>query len=100
MFKNFLVIAFRNFKKSPLTSFIELFGMTVSLTVFLLVLLWVFNETSYDKFNEKADRIYRLESIDQNYDSNAQLPSIIAPLVRGNFPEIEKVVRFRIMNNE
>ncbi|WP_223551340.1 ABC transporter permease [Aestuariivivens sp. NBU2969] len=99
MFNNFIKLAFRNFIKSPLTSFIELFGMTAGLTVFLLILLWVFHETSYDKFHENADNIYRLELVQKGNKHKAGLYTIIKPLLEENFPEIEKVVRFRHMSD-
>ena len=95
MFRNFILLAYRHFIRSPLSSFIELFGMTAGLTVFLLILLWVFNETGYDKFNEHADRIYRLESNNATEDNTALITSIVAPLLKENLPEVEEVVRFR-----
>lgn len=97
MFKNFITLAYRNFLRSPLTSFIELFGMTAALTVFILVSLWLFNETGYDKFNEKSDRIYRLESQWQSQDKNCLFSTIIASILEENLPEIEKTVLFRPM---
>ena len=68
--------------------------MTAGLTVFLLVLLWVSLETSFDEFNEKKDRIYRVE-----WSSPATVLmgisfSTIAPILKENIPEIEKAVRF------
>jgi putative ABC transport system permease protein len=99
MFKNFILLAYRHFVRSPLTSFIELFGMTAGLTVFLLVLLWVSNETSYDKFNEKADRIYRLEHVRSDATNRILGPTIIAPLLKEYIPEVKKVVRIRAMGD-
>ncbi|MFY0653388.1 MAG: ABC transporter permease [Cyclobacteriaceae bacterium] len=99
MFKNFIVLAYRHFIRSPLSSFIELFGMTAGLTVFLLVLLWVDHETSFDQFNEKADRIYRLES-DWEGENFCVYPTIVAPLLKDNLPEVEKAVRFQVYGND
>ncbi|MFY0654896.1 MAG: ABC transporter permease [Cyclobacteriaceae bacterium] len=99
MFKNFIVLAYRHFIRSPLSSFIELFGMTAGLTVFLLVLLWVFHETSYDNFNEKADRIYRLERTSNVSRNTAASKTIVASLLKEKLPEVEKAIRFRTMGN-
>ncbi|MFY0653995.1 MAG: ABC transporter permease [Cyclobacteriaceae bacterium] len=99
MFKNFIVLAYRHFVRSPLTSFIELFGMTAGLTVFLLVLLWVTNETSYDSFNKNADRIYRFESINSEGKIGVTHSTRLAPLLQEYVPEIEKTVRFRSIGN-
>ncbi|MFY0654895.1 MAG: ABC transporter permease [Cyclobacteriaceae bacterium] len=94
MFKNFIVLAYRHFIRSPLSSFIELFGMTAGLTVFLLVLLWVFHETSFDEFNEKKDRIYRVEWSSPANPLMGISHSTIAPILEENMPEVEKIVRF------
>jgi putative ABC transport system permease protein len=58
--KGYLKIAVRNLMKYKFTSFINLFGLTVGLTCCLLILVYIVNELSYDRFNEKADRIYRV----------------------------------------
>jgi putative ABC transport system permease protein len=68
--------------------------MTAGLTVFLLILLWVFHETSFDEFNENKDRIYRVENVGANGERQAGLNSMEAPLMKQNIPEIEKIVRF------
>ncbi|MFY0654900.1 MAG: ABC transporter permease [Cyclobacteriaceae bacterium] len=99
MFKNFIVLAYRHFIRSPLSSFIELFGMTAGLSVFLLVLLWVFHETGYDSFNEKADRIYRLDRIHTDGSISVRRLSVVAPLLKEHLPEVENSVRFRTMDN-
>ncbi|MFY0653992.1 MAG: ABC transporter permease [Cyclobacteriaceae bacterium] len=99
MFKNFIVLAYRHFVRSPLSSFIELFGMTAGLTVFLLVLLWVSRETSYDSFNEKGDRIYRLEQTTEQATNGAFMSAMIGPLLKESLPEVEKSVRFRSMGD-
>ncbi|MFY0651881.1 MAG: ABC transporter permease [Cyclobacteriaceae bacterium] len=98
MFKNFIVLAYRHFIRSPLSSFIELFGMTAGLTVFLLILLWVDHEMTYDEFNKHIDSIYRLE-INNAGEQSCGHSTIIAPLLTDNLPEIEYSVRFRIMGN-
>ena len=99
MFKNFIVLAYRHFVRSPLSSFIELFGMTAGLTVFLLVMLWVFNETGYDSFNEKADRIYRLEHVRPGKETRTRGGTMKGHLIKQYIPEVEKVARFRAMGS-
>ena len=99
MFRNFILLTYRHFIRSPLISFIELFGMTAGLTVFLLILLCVFHENSFDKFNEKADRIYRVEWTTPSSPLMAINPSIIGSILTQNLPEIEKAVRFFYNNS-
>ena len=60
MIKNYLRSAFRNIKRNPFISFINIFGLTVGLTCCLLIVTYVINERSYDKFNKNADDIYRV----------------------------------------
>lgn len=100
MFRNFIVLAYRHFVRNPLTSFVELFGMTAALTAFILVLLWVSNEISYDEFNEHADRIFRVELVNDGNSFDSQLPPRLAPFLKENFPEIQKATRFRIFGRE
>ena len=59
MLKNYLKITFRNFLKHKGYSFINVFGLAVGIACCLLILLFVVDELSYDKYHEKADRIYR-----------------------------------------
>ena len=60
MLKNYFKIAFRNLWRHRAFSFINIMGLTVGLTAFFLIFLYVKFELSYDAFNTKADRIYRV----------------------------------------
>ncbi len=60
MFTNYLKIAFRSIRKNKIYSFINIFGLAVGLTCFLLISLYIFDELTYDSFHKKADSIYRL----------------------------------------
>jgi putative ABC transport system permease protein len=61
MFKNHLKIAYRNFVRHKLYSFINVFGLAIGLSICMIISLWVLRELSYDRFHENADRIYRVE---------------------------------------
>src|SRR5471030_2506846 len=63
MIKNYLRSAFRNIKRHPIISFINIFGITVGLTCCLLILTYVINEKSYDRYDKDADDIYRVTRI-------------------------------------
>ena len=58
MFRYNLKIAIRSFLKQRGYSFINITGLAIGLTACLFILLWVQDELTYDKFHEKADRIY------------------------------------------
>jgi len=63
MIRNYLRSAFRNIKRHPFISFTNIFGITVGLTCCLLILTYVINEKSYDRYDKNADNIYRVTRI-------------------------------------
>ena len=60
MFNNYLKTAIRNMKKYTGFTLINLFGLTVGLTAFMLIALFVRYELSFDRYHEHADRIYQM----------------------------------------
>ena len=60
MLKNYLTITFRNLIKHKAYTFINIIGLAIGLASALLILLYVQDELSYDKFHEKSDQIYRV----------------------------------------
>ncbi len=97
MITNYLKIALRNLFKYKLTSFINLFGLTIGLTCCLAIIAYNANELSYDRYHNNAERIYRIAT-DWKWEGGklnfATSSGPIAPLLKQNFPEIEKTVRF------
>ena len=61
MLKNHLKIAYRNFVRHKLYSFINVFGFAIGLSICMIISLWVLRELSYDRFHENARSIYRIE---------------------------------------
>src|SRR5690606_19223820 len=60
MLKNYLLVAFRNLRKNGFYSFINITGLSLGITCSVLIILWVADETSFDKFHPKADRLYQV----------------------------------------
>lgn len=60
MFKNYLLITVRNLFKNGFYSFINIAGLAIGITCSILILLWVADETSFDKFHPKVDRLYQV----------------------------------------
>ena len=60
MLKNYLKIAVRNIVKQKTFSFVTIFGFSIGLACFLLILSWGYDELSYDRFHEEHDQKYRL----------------------------------------
>ena len=98
MIKNYLRSAFRNIKRHPFISFINIFGLTVGLTCCLLILAYIINERSYDKFNKNAKDIYRVTRIFytapgvENLHLSAVAPPF-GPLLKSAFSDIKKMTR-------
>ncbi len=62
MYKNYLKVALRNLWKNKSFSAINIVGLAAGLAVCLLIVLYVADEWSYDRYNKNADRIYRLDA--------------------------------------
>jgi putative ABC transport system permease protein len=102
MFKNYLKIAIRNLIKHKLFSLINILGLAIGITCCILIILFVNYENSYDKYNEKANRTYRVASsasmgntrINSMYSSAITFSKLLS-----DFPEIEtgvKLLKFDI----
>ena len=98
MIKNFIKTAFRNLIKNKGFTAINILGLALGLATCLLIVFYVFDELSYDRFNLKADRIFRLNSAIKfggNENLYAVSPAPAAAALKNDFPEIEQVARFR-----
>ncbi|MTI21869.1 FtsX-like permease family protein [Fulvivirga sp. RKSG066] len=62
MFKNYFLIAFRNITRNKAISFINIFGLAVSMSICLLLIIIVADQMHYDDFHAKKDRIYRINT--------------------------------------
>jgi putative ABC transport system permease protein len=97
MLKNHLKIAFRNIKKHKAFSAINIVGLAVGIACSILIWLFVSHERGYDRFHEKADRIYRLAlraSLGDTKMNQTQTSSEVFRRLAAEFPEIEKGVKF------
>ena len=105
MIKNYLKIALRNIWSQKGYSFINIFGLAVGLTCAILIIAYIQNELSYDKFNKNSDQIYRVtrEWFNNNGESSLHLARVappIGPLLKNDFPHIVKEeARFLHDNN-
>lgn len=97
MFKNHLIIAYRNFIRHKLFSFINVFGLGVGLAVCMMISLWVLNECRYDRFHKNAGRIYRVERElfrDNLYSRWPITGGVYRQALIDDIPEVENAVRF------
>ncbi|RYU93210.1 ABC transporter permease [Emticicia agri] len=98
MIRNYLKIAWRNLLKNKTFGAINLFGLVTGLTTCLLIFLYVNDELSYDRYHEKADRIYRIDNelkFAGNYFDLAVGPPQMGQVFKASFPEIENYTRLR-----
>lgn len=96
MFKNYLSIAFRHLYKRKFYTLINVLGLSVALTASILISLYVLDELSYDRFHEKANRIYRVTN-EVNFNgqesSYASTNYHVAEVIGDEIPEIESTLR-------
>jgi len=96
MLKNYLKIILRNYKQNKFYSFLNIFGLAIGLALVFLILLYVRHETSYDAYNKKADRIFRVLTHNNNLDWKGPGTScLLPPVLREEYPEIEVVAQTR-----
>ena len=91
MFKNYLKIAFRNLSRNKLFSFINLTGLAIGMTCFILMLMWVLDELSYEDFQENLDQVYRVYSVSHNQGEarkNTLSPYPLSHEFKETFPEV------------
>lgn len=97
LIQNYLKVSYRDLKRNKTFTGINLFGLVAGMTVSLLMLQYVLFETSFDNFNEDADRMYRV--INDRYQNGELVQHgaitypTIGPTMKTDFPEIESYTR-------
>ncbi|MEM1137692.1 MAG: ABC transporter permease, partial [Bacteroidota bacterium] len=91
MFKNYLKVGFRNILKYKTFSFINIFGLAISMSVGMLIITLLADQKSYDQFHQNKDRLYRIISDEANSKAaNALTAFPLAGILKTNYPIIEK----------
>ena len=96
MFKNYFKTAWRNLLKNKFYSFINISGLTIGLTIGLLILLWVQDEFSYDSFHKNAPNIIKLENMVGTGVNRQLWPVTTAPIgmmAKKEIPGVKDYVR-------
>jgi len=98
MFRNYIKLTIRNLKLNKGYFIINLLGLTIGIASFILIVLWIKAETSYDKFHNNADNIYRVdyllyeeEILEQHSASGS---TGIGKEIKNAFPEVVDYTRF------
>ena len=90
MLKNYLQVALRIIKKDKVISFINIAGLAVGITCFLVAALFILDELSYDKFNKNYNQIYRVlvrQNISGSESTNSKTPGLLGPTLLNKLPE-------------
>src|SRR5258706_5678809 len=96
MLKNYFKIAIRNLRKNKVFSIINIAGLAIGLTCFMLIAVFVYSELSYDKYPGDARNIYRIHlSVTGNGDV-AEYPNVdvaVGQGIKNAFPEVKASTR-------
>lgn len=99
MFKNYFKTAFRNLARNKIYSFINITGLSLGLACVMLILLYVNDEVSYDRFHKNVNRIYRIDKQqtkeDGGFHYNSYTGYFPGPRFAAKIPEIQNFVRFQ-----
>ncbi len=96
MLRNYIKIAWRNLLKHKVFSFINILGLAIGVAAFWLIALYVIDEWSYDRYNEKADRVFRVVqhgAWNGGRFNLAVTSAPYAPALKNDYPEVEDAIR-------
>lgn len=96
MLRNHLKLAFRHMWRKKGYTLINILGLAIGIACFLLIFMFVWDESSFDKFHEKGEDIYRV-ALDRKYPgrmrSYAIIPHSYAEMMETDLPEVKEAVR-------
>src|SRR4051812_39185291 len=99
MFRNYFKIAVRNLARNKSFSAINILGLSIGISVCFIIMLFVQDELSYDRFNEKADRIVRIvfqANINGGKINESNVMPPVAATMKKDYPEVEDATRLHI----
>lgn len=97
MLRNYFKVALRNLSRNKVYSIINITGLAMGMACCLLILLWVQDELSYDRFHKRADSLYRVTEARNDHGETkreALTSSLLAPALKEECPEINLATRF------
>ena len=103
MLKNYIVTAFRHIRRQRGFNLLNLFGLVIGISCFLLIMFYVRHELSFDRYHADADRIFRVSSehafVYHGKNKSAITPAPMAPALREDLPEVDSAVRLADASN-
>ena len=98
MLKNYFKTAWRNLIKNKSFSLINILGLSVGISVCFIIMMYVLDELSYDRFNKNADQIVRISfkaNINGGKINEATVMAPTAQALKSDYPEVELATRLR-----
>ena len=98
MFRNYFKTAFRNLVNNKFYTTINILGLAFGLATCLLILLYVIDERNFDRYNENAKRIYRVNNeakFGNNHLDMAVSNAAMGPTLIKEFPQVEQYTRIQ-----
>src|SRR5689334_13571693 len=98
MYRSYFKMSWRNLLKNRQLFVINVTGLALGIATCLIILLFVADELSYDRFNEKSDRIVRVVlkgKVNGEVIKEAVTPAPVAPTLKNEFPEVADATRIR-----
>jgi putative ABC transport system permease protein len=86
----------RNIKKEKTSTLINIGGLAIGITCFIILALYVADELGYDSFHKNADNTYRIfvqSKINGKQDNNTKTSGLLGPLLTQKFPEVKNYAR-------
>ena len=102
MIRHYLTIAYRNLWRNKLHSILNIFGLSIGITCFILIMLYVRYEINFEKFNPNASRIYRIAvngMLGNTEIHQTGTPPPLPAALYQEFPEVEAVTRLMKVSN-
>jgi putative ABC transport system permease protein len=96
MIRNYFKIAYRNLIRNKFFSVINLLGLTIGITISILVFIWVTHEVSYDKFHANSKDIYRILTLSEEGTGYGS-PAPLSPTIKNEIPVIVNSCRIMDM---
>ncbi|HEY5462181.1 MAG TPA: ABC transporter permease [Hanamia sp.] len=99
MFKNYFKTAWRSLLKGKGFSFINIAGLAIGMAGAILILLWLQNEISFDKFNANKNNLYQVYGLASDVDGKTVAINVtsqpLGPALKQNYPEVEAATRLQ-----
>ncbi len=94
MLKNYLKTAFRKMWRNRGSTFLNIAGLTLGLSCFIMIFLWVNNEISFDGFHDNIEDIHAITTTIEGMKTY-DCPWALGPYLKANFPEVLHMTRLR-----